>query len=87
MTIEAQDNHTLWIRCGSGTGDVIGIQFDPNTGNLMIECFDFRQDAAVDPLCSLTIPAAEVLALGQILIAMATRQLRHIPDPDPEFDT
>ena len=72
MTIEAQDNHTLWIRCGSGTGDVIGIQVDPNTGNLMIDAYHPESDTAE---CALTIPAAEALALGHMLVAMAGRQL------------
>lgn len=72
MTIEAQGRHALWLRCGSGQGDVIEMQIDANTGNLLIDAYRPEGEAAE---CSLVIPPTEALALGHMLINMASRQL------------
>lgn len=87
MTIEAQDEHTIWLRCGSGMGDVIGMQVCPNSGNLMIECWDGDPNSVDEPQCSLVIPPAEALALGQMLLSMATRQLIRLPEAHPREPT
>lgn len=73
MTIEAQDRHALWLRCATGTGDVILMQIDAETGNLLIDAYHPDADEAE---CALTIPPAEALALGHMLVAMAQRQLQ-----------
>ena len=72
MTIEAQGRHALWLRCATGTGDVLLIQIDPNTGNMLIDAYHPESDEAE---CTLTIPPSEALALGHMLIDMAGRQL------------
>ena len=72
MTIEAQDRNALWLRCATGTGDVLLIQIDANTGNLLIDAYHPESDEAE---CALTIPPAEVLALGHMLVDMAQRQM------------
>ena len=76
MTIEAQDRHALWLRCATGTGDVLLIQIDAETGNLLIDAYRPEGDTAE---CTLTIPPAEALALGHMLVAMAQRQLQPPP--------
>ena len=73
MTIEAQGRHALWLRCATGTGDVILMQIDAETGNLLIDAYRPEGDTAE---CTLTIPPAEALALGHMLVAMAQGQLQ-----------
>ena len=72
MTIEAQSHYALWLRCATGTGDVLLFQIDPNTGNMLIDAYHPESDEAE---CTLTIPPSEALALGHMLIDMAGRQL------------
>ena len=83
MTIEAQDCNSIWLRCATGTGDVILMQIDANTGNLLIDAYHPEAD---DAECTLTIPPAEALALGHMLIAMASRQLQAPIEPQTHPD-
>ena len=78
MTIESQGNHALWLRCGSGQGDVIEMQIDANTGNLLIDAYHPQSNEAE---AALVIPPAEALALGHMLINMAQRQMQAPADP------
>ena len=78
MTIEAQDRNSLWLRCATGTGDVLLIQIDPNTGNLLIDAYHPEADTAE---CALTIPPSEALALGHMLVAMAQGQIQAPIEP------
>lgn len=79
MTIESQEHNALWLRCATGTGDVILMQIDANTGNLLIDAYRPEGDTAE---CTLTIPPAEALALGHMLVAMAQRQMAAPVNPE-----
>ncbi|SDX73513.1 hypothetical protein [Roseicitreum antarcticum] len=75
MTIEAESNHAIWVRCSTGNGDVMLIQIDANTGNCLIDAYKGGDvDPDLEPPRTLTIPRGEMLALGHMLIDMATRQ-------------
>jgi hypothetical protein len=84
MTIETQGKHAIWLRCGSAQGDVLLIQIDADTGNLLIDAYHPESDNAE---CSLVIPPMEALLVGYVLIDMAQRQMAAPPkkvyhDPD-----
>ena len=88
MTIQTEGT-TVYLRCTSGEEDVIIID-TTDAGNVHFSLApdpdglfgDIPQGDESLPL--IVIPAAEALAIGQILIAMATRQLIRIPGQAPD---
>lgn len=73
MTIEAQDRNALWLRCATGTGDVMLIQIEADSGNFLIDAYRPESDHSE---AGLVLPPAEALALGHMLINMAERQMQ-----------
>ena len=95
MTIEAQGN-VIFVRCGSGDGNVIEIERPPGDDNIgfslwfdatspigafVDERFGNSQMCDVDGTPFLSLPRAEVLALGHMLVDLA----RHMPSDHPQY--
>jgi hypothetical protein len=91
MTIQAEGN-TLYVRCGSGDGDVIEIHRAPDDDMISISLwFDVtspigvfveeKYGPIVEDIPFISLPRAEALALGHMLIDMATRPVSPHDDP------